>query len=174
MWHTETLDSCFDLIRSYQQRIPGSPPLEIEPVTIECRAKTLPLSYSPHHTQVMPNQLVMVIAWPINLNVSCKLHLYSLQRTQSPPGPCLPRRIGDIYPHNYHNLKVKDIDVHFSFIFFLSRGIILWIKLPWPGNPVKKKEKCNIVVCKFERQSHYYVNFQINTLDKGMNPLAMG
>ena len=34
-----------------------------------------------HHTQVMPNQLVMVIARPINLKVSGKLPLYSLQRT---------------------------------------------------------------------------------------------
>ena len=53
--HTETLDSYFDLIRPHQQCIPLSPPLEIKPVTIECRAKTLPLSHSPHHTQVMPN-----------------------------------------------------------------------------------------------------------------------
>ena len=85
MWHTETLDSCFDLIRSHQQCILWSPPLEIQAATTECRAKTLPLSHSPHRTQVMPNQLVMVIAWPINLNVSCKLHLYSLQRTWSSP-----------------------------------------------------------------------------------------
>ena len=28
--HTETLDSCFDFIRSHQQWIPWSPPLEIE------------------------------------------------------------------------------------------------------------------------------------------------
>ena len=48
-------------------------------------------------------------AWPINLNVSCKLHPYSLQRTQSPPGPCLPKRIGNTlpgqvnWPHNYHD-----------------------------------------------------------------------
>ena len=83
----------------------------------------------PHCTQVMPNQLVMVIVWPINLNVSCKLHLYTLQRTQSPPGPCLPKRIGNIHVCNYYNPKGKDIDVHFS---FLGRGIILWIELPWP------------------------------------------
>ena len=58
---------------------------------------------------VTPNQLVMVIVRPIN--VSCKLHLYSLQRT--PPGPGLPKRIGNTYPRNYHNLKGKDIDVHY-------------------------------------------------------------
>ena len=28
--HTETLDSCFDLIRSHQQYIPWSPPVEID------------------------------------------------------------------------------------------------------------------------------------------------
>ena len=39
---------------------------------------------SSYHTQVTPNQLVMVIARPNNLNVSCKLHLYSFQRTRSP------------------------------------------------------------------------------------------
>ena len=37
---------------------------------------------SRHNTQVMPNQLVLLIA---QLNVSCKLHPYSLQRTPSPP-----------------------------------------------------------------------------------------
>ena len=49
--HIETLDSCFDLIRSHQQCILWSPPLEIEPATTECRAKTLPLSHkSTSHT----------------------------------------------------------------------------------------------------------------------------
>ena len=46
---------------------------------------------SSHRTQVMPNQPVMVIARPINLNVSCKLHRYSLLRIRSLPGPRLPR-----------------------------------------------------------------------------------
>ena len=44
-WHVETLDSCFDLIRSHQLCIPWSPPLEIEPATTGCRAKTLQLSH---------------------------------------------------------------------------------------------------------------------------------
>ena len=47
-----------------------------------------------------------------NLNVSFKLHPYSLQMTRSPPGPRLPKRIGNAHPRNY-NLKGKDIDVHF-------------------------------------------------------------
>ena len=42
--HKEMLNNCFDLIVSHQQGIPGSLPLEIEPVTGECRAETLPLS----------------------------------------------------------------------------------------------------------------------------------
>ena len=62
-----------------------------------------------HCTQVTPDQLVMVIARPINLNVSCKLHPYSLQRTWSPPGPRLPRRIGNTHLRNFYNLKGKDI-----------------------------------------------------------------
>ena len=82
---------------------------------------------NPHGTQVMPNQLVMVIVQPINLNVFCKL----LQRTLSPPGSRLPRRIGNMHSYNYYNPKGKDIDVHF---LFLSRGIILWIELPWLEN----------------------------------------
>ena len=41
----ETLDGYFDQIRSHQQCIPWSPPLEIEPATIDCRAKTLQLSH---------------------------------------------------------------------------------------------------------------------------------
>ena len=43
--HTETLDSCFDLIRSHQQCILWSPPLEIKPATTDFRAETLQLSY---------------------------------------------------------------------------------------------------------------------------------
>ena len=41
-WYTETLDSCFSLMRSHQQYIPRSQPLEIESATTECRAKTPP------------------------------------------------------------------------------------------------------------------------------------
>ena len=73
----------------------------------------------------------MVIARPLDLNVSCKLHLYSLQRTRSPPEPRLPKRIRNTHPRNYYDLRGKDIDLYF---LFLSRGIILWIELPWPEN----------------------------------------
>ena len=47
--HTEGLASCFDLIRSHQQCIPWSPPLDNEPATTDCRAENLQLS------QMMPN-----------------------------------------------------------------------------------------------------------------------
>ena len=43
--HTETLDSCFDLIRFHQQDIQWSPPLKIEPATTDCRAETLQLFF---------------------------------------------------------------------------------------------------------------------------------
>ena len=49
---------------------------------------------SSYRTQATPNQLMMVIARPNNLNVSCKLHPYSFQRTQSPPqGHVFPRSL---------------------------------------------------------------------------------
>ena len=74
----------------------------------------------------------MSTAQLINLNVSCKLHPYSLQRTRSVLGSHLPKGIRNLHPSNYYDLKDKDIDVYFS---FLSRGIILWIELPRPENP---------------------------------------
>ena len=43
--HTEALNSCFDLIRSHQQCIPWSLPLEIEPATTDCSAESLQLSH---------------------------------------------------------------------------------------------------------------------------------
>ena len=73
---------------------------------------------SPYRTQVMPNQLVIIIAQLINLNVSYKLHLYSLQRTWSPPGPRLPKRIRNMHPRNYYEFKGKDTDVYFFFFKF--------------------------------------------------------
>ena len=57
----------------------------------------------------------MVIALPINLNVSCKLYPYSLQRTQSPPGPHRPKRIINTHLCNYYDVKGKDIHQHFLF-----------------------------------------------------------
>ena len=65
MTHVSTL---LGLISSVYRDLP---PMEIKPATTECRAKTLPLTTNSHHTQVTPNQLVMVITRPFNLNVSC-------------------------------------------------------------------------------------------------------
>ena len=43
--HTETLDSCFDLIRFHQQCILWSLPQEIEPATTDCITETLQQSH---------------------------------------------------------------------------------------------------------------------------------
>ena len=59
----------------------------------------------------MPNELVMAIAWPINLMCLVSYIRNSLQRTQSPPESHLPKRIGDIHMHNYYDLKGKEKDV---------------------------------------------------------------
>ena len=92
-----------------------------------------------------PENLANTCAWYTGVLDSCfdlirsHQHPYSLQRTRSPPGPCLPRRIGNMHLRNDYNLNGKDIDVHFS---FLSRGIILWIEL---GDRVLCKEYgCNL------------------------------
>ena len=66
----------------------------------------------------------MVIARLINLNVSCKLHLYSLQRIRSLPGPRLPKRTGNTHPSNYYYRKDKEIDVHFLFFIHCWRDLI--------------------------------------------------
>ena len=51
--HTETLDSCFEFIRSHQQYIPWSPPLEIEPTI--AKPKLYNWANSPYSSQVRPN-----------------------------------------------------------------------------------------------------------------------
>ena len=96
----------------------------------------------------------MVIAWPINLNVSCKLHPYSLQRTRSPPEPRLPKRIRNMHPRNYYDLNGKDIDEHFSFI---SRENILWIGVVY----------ANIVNCALK----WYILNQESILENEMHTL---
>ena len=62
----------------------------------------------------------MVIARPINLNVSCNLHQYSFVRTRSFPGPLFPKKIRNTHPRNYHDLKGKDIDVHIKKIIYIN------------------------------------------------------
>ena len=98
-------------------------------------------------------------ARPINLNVFCKLHSYSLQRTRSPPGPCLPKTIRNTYPHDYYDLKGKDIDL-VSLVWLSCRvsalqsvvtglisrggdhGIHCWWNLIW------SKQLCSISLCR--------------------------
>ena len=60
-----------------------------------------------YHTQVTPNQLVMVTARPNNLNVSWKLHLYSFQRTWSPPGLRLPKKLKNTHLYNVLNKRIS-------------------------------------------------------------------
>ena len=109
--HWTAVSILIGLINSVYRDIP--PPLEIEPATTEW-----PKLYhwpndqnsttEPSHTS--DAKLTMVIARSINLNVSCKLLAYSLQRTRSPPGSRLSRRIGNTHLRNYYNLEVKYID----------------------------------------------------------------
>ena len=119
--HTEPLDCCFDLIRSHQQCILWYQPLEIDPVTTEARL----YNWTILHTSDAKT-LVMGLAWPINLNESCKLHPYSLERTRSPPGPRLPNSC-PMFPYVVRkcspdflvrvNQFTKSIHSLFSFIF---------------------------------------------------------
>ena len=73
-WHTVTMDSCFDLIRSHQQCILWSPPLEIEPVTTDYGAKTLQLSSS-YHTQAQLLWLINLASLVCDMNcwLSCRI-----------------------------------------------------------------------------------------------------
>ena len=60
--------------------------------------------------QATPNQRVMVIARPNNLNMSCKLHPYSFQRTRSPHplGPRLPKKLRNMHPRNYYTSGARE------------------------------------------------------------------
>ena len=51
--------------------------------------------------------------------MSSKLHPYSLQRSQSPPGPRIPKMFRNTNPRNCYDLKGRDIDLYFLFLFFL-------------------------------------------------------
>ena len=45
-----------------------------------------------------------------------------------------------------------------------------FIEIRCPCDVMVKALDCGILVRKFEIQSRFYVHFQINTLEKGMNP----
>ena len=75
---------------------------------------------SSYQTLVTPNQLVMVIARPNNLNMSCKLYPYSFQRTRFPhPGPRLSQKLRNTYTRNYYDPKGKGM---YIFLFFKKRN----------------------------------------------------
>ena len=104
----------------------------------------------PSTTQMVSHVIVSCWWTPSNALVDVYLWrraspLCQKYNTRLPPGPYLPKRIGNTHPCNYNNLKGKDIDVHFSF-FFLSRGIILWVELMRP-NMVKTADQCFHLSC---------------------------
>ena len=94
------------------------PPLEIEPATTECRAKTLPPSCrSTLHTsdaKLTSHGKCMAI----NLK-SLVVTSVLLQRTWLFPQLRLSKRIGDTHSRD-HNLMGREIDIHFLLI---NRGI---------------------------------------------------
>ena len=65
--HTETLDSCFDLIRSHQECIPWSPPLEVKPATTDCRAEKLYNWPSGHIAQIPFGKFQFLAQFPVDL-----------------------------------------------------------------------------------------------------------
>ena len=83
---------------------------------------------SPYPKQVTPNLFVRVIARPINLTVSCKLHPYSLQRAQSPTGARLPKRIKNTHLRNSYKelmllLRLNKLNLK-SQLYFLFETVI--------------------------------------------------
>ena len=131
----ETLNSCIDLIRSHQQCILWSPPLEIEPTTTECRNwnSTTGSTVYITHERCQNNQ-----SWwnARSLNLMCLEGTCSLQRTRSPPGLRLPKSV--LWIHKaltswLVNLAVLMCDMH-----RLPSGRVLastfcggWLDLQW-------------------------------------------
>ena len=110
---------------------------------------------SQYRTQLTQNWLVMVIARLINLNVSCKLHLYSLQRTWSPPGPRLPKRIGNTHPPNYYDLKGKDIDIIHNIILLIKKENV-------HSTAFTSNRRPNCFFLKFNTNNSFYL--RLNTI----------
>ena len=95
----------------------------------------------PHCTRVRPNQPVMVNAWPILNDVSCShIHTYIEDTVTS---RVMSSQVGETYLSLHdHNFKGKEINIH----FFLNRGIILLIDLPWQKNPISTALKCSCML----------------------------
>ena len=85
----KTLDSCFKLIRSHQQCIPWSLPLEIEPAAT---AETLILSHRSTSHKGDAKLTSHGKCATTELDVSWR-YISSLQRTRSSPGPRLPKSV---------------------------------------------------------------------------------
>ena len=98
---------------------------------------------NPHCTQVMPNQLVMVIAWPITW-MCLASYICTLYRGHSHlQGHILPGGL-EIRIHVIIMTSRKEYRCTFSFII---RGIILWIKLWWPENLANNNKVETAVQC---------------------------
>ena len=77
--------------------------------------------------------------------MSCKLHMYSLQRTRLPLGPRLPKRIRNTLPHNYYDLKGK-LYIFLWFFFKLTNYIVNWITTTRKsGKDLRKTYGCNLL-----------------------------
>ena len=109
-WVSWNREKEFKFCIIYQQYISWSPSLEIEPATKECRVETLPLSYWSTSNRSVA-KIDIDNAWPINLGSFVVTSIFLL-RTRSPPGLCLPKKIGDTHPRN-HKLIGKKTDIHF-------------------------------------------------------------
>ena len=111
----------------------------------------------PYRTEVTSNQLVIVIAWPINLNMSCKLHPYSLQRTWSLPGPRLPKRIRNTHRRNYYDFKGKDSYlIQLDWLNINSSHTVKWFQV-WlfSSNNFRKYQK--FVYTQLKVLKHWYL-----------------
>ena len=120
--HTETLNSCFDLIRSLQQCISWSPPLEIKPSTTEYRAETLPLSHQPIlHTsdaKLTSHGNCSQLTWMCLTSYICTLYRghSHIQGHVFPRGLEIRVRVIIMTPR---------VRIQIYIFYFLSRGIIL-------------------------------------------------
>ena len=70
---------------------------------------------------------------------------------------------------HWFNKGYKD----YSLPAFLQPYCIPWKYEGCPRGVMIKAMDCEIVVSEFILQSRYYVHFQVNTLEKGMNPLIL-
>ena len=112
-----TLNSSFDPVRSHQQCILWSPPLEIELSTPKCRSRN-PTTGSP--VPITHKRCQINLSWwnARPLNQMCLEGTCSLQRTQSPLGLRLPKSVlwihitSTSWAGNRIIILNKGIDIH--------------------------------------------------------------